>query len=158
MKLRATLFVLALAGAAVPAHAFDGPGCGGVWPPPAYPNPGWDMTNPCTFRAVGLPITVAGTTDAAANQDSSVRVWMSPAGRPDIVLLECSASGKGSRGCSRGLIDETTRSPIPPQAYWSYLVPLECHVAVSPKGTFFCQTGSFAPWPCGPLPDCLIEP
>lgn len=160
MRFRAWLLAAVLAGAAAvsPALSFDGPGCGGAWPPPPFPEPGHDVLNPCTFRVVGAPIVVSGTTIAGANQNSSVRVWMSPQGRPEISLLACSASGKGSLSCSRGLIDETTRTPIPPQAYWSYMFPLQCNVEVSPKGTFFCQTGTSAPWPCSPLPGCIVDP
>lgn len=131
-------------------RAADGAGCAMGWTSnlPASPEA-------CTFRFNGTPIQIYGEASAtSASASTEIRVWVSPAGSPEIPLLECTARGNGFSSCG------AERTPIVVDArFWqlpgSVAATLQCNV--SWRGNGPGEAGCFNPEPCPTLgdPRCL---
>lgn len=83
----------------------------------------------------GLPIEIAG--EAAADGEAGLRVWVTPAGYPEAVLLECTASGQDEASCSGKRDVHGLARDLPPQT--PHLVFL-CNVAGEDGGTYACSS------------------
>lgn len=116
-----------------PATAFDQPGCG-CGPGEFTTCEKWYASEPksmtCRFNFEGFPISVFGKTDGGG----PVRAWMTLAGNPEVVLLECSDLGQ----CGNEIHDEGLMPQRPPN------VPrpaFDCYVQASGSGIYYCASG-----------------
>lgn len=146
--LAASLGLLALAPMPT-VRASDGAGCSRTWTSRAS---GSEL---CTFHANGTPIQISGTASAAtASAATSIRVWVSPAGNPEIVLVACTGSGAGSASCGAELapIVADARTPqLPGQLGVSF----QCNATWT--GNRAGSARCFNPEPCPTVadPSCI---
>lgn len=110
-----------------PVPAFDTPGCGG----------NWSGSQTCSMVFVGAPLSVFAT--ATTSEAARVRVWISPAGSPEVPLWECSAQGSGSATCGTETPDDGIENlGFPPGTR----PRLQCNVSGRSSGTYFCGSGT----------------
>ncbi|HEX9712562.1 MAG TPA: hypothetical protein VGB52_08450 [Actinomycetota bacterium] len=112
-----------------PAGAFDGPGCGGSW----------SGSRNCSFRFDGSPLAVYGWTTSG-----SIRVWVTLAGSPEVVLLECADPGSCENDIrAEDPLQEYLGGPLPPQTH-GYVPRFQCWVQGQGNGEYFCGSGEGA--------------
>lgn len=159
-----------------PASSFDGPGCAMEWnqkhPTKGYADaknsgasglPG--LPKACTFSWNGTPLQISG--DAShknASANVSIRVWVSPAGSPEVALAECSASDSGYVSCGTEItpIAIDARRPI---TQGGTAISLQCNFSF--VGNREGSAGCYNPEPCvagltcvsvlGQRLDCMLD-
>ena len=134
-RILVSLSLFATSATLAPAPAPDaGAACGRT-----DPDAPWRTADTCHLWFRGFPLIVQG--DAlGANNETQLRVWLSPLEDPTVALVECTGTdaGSGFARCSSGLPDETTEWPWPTAAR---AVLLYCNVEGADRGTYQCVSG-----------------
>ena len=126
--------LFAVLGGSSPGGAFDGSGC------PTDPN--WTGGKKCSFFVKGFPIVFHGAVTEAPVGSNSIRIWVTPAGNPEVVLWECRKTGLRYPSCDGGFPDSSTQTQDVPWPAAAAKPSLDCYVQGTGKGTYYCQSGS----------------